>query len=293
MSVKLMTTDPYTPIRKVRLQTLDGVISSKYSIQTKYSELDTTNDEEELIEGWQEAGVVGHDYLGIPNLQVRELANKVITNTEIKNNYNWKLLKSFWNGRKFKLFFVSDNVFNVAPAIDLPNDDVILGLMYENSYDGSTALGVRLTLTRVICTNGMMSHQYLPGIKILHNLSNETKYEQELGRIESMLETGISNTSTIRLAFTEMHQSYLDTDMIGQIRRNHIDKLPTNIFGKCLDKFIQDPINGHSATVWDLYNAFTGQLWHEENESIANFKWNSYVTDGFINFADKQLSVKE
>ena len=48
MSVKLMTTDPYTPIRKVRLQTLDGVISSKYSIQTKYSELDTTNDEEEL-----------------------------------------------------------------------------------------------------------------------------------------------------------------------------------------------------------------------------------------------------
>ena len=289
-AIKLMTTDPYTPIRKIRLQTEDGVISSKYSIQTQYKQLDTANDEEEWIEGWQEAGVVGHDYLGIPNSQVLKLANEVINNTAL--GYQWKLLKTFWNGKKFKLFFISDQAFDIADP-NQSTDNIALGLMYENSYDGSTALSVRLTLTRVICTNGMMSHQFLPGIKILHNLSNEDKYMQELGRIESMLNTGIENNLVVKPAFIEMNQSYLDADMITVLRREYIKDLPTNTFGKCIDKFTKDPISGHTATVWDFYNAFTAQLWHEENDSVATFKWNSYVTDGFINFANHELIVKE
>ena len=293
-AIKLIETDPYTPIRKIRLQTYDGVVSGKYSIQTHYKQLDTTNytnaDEEEWIEGWQEAGVVGHDYLGIPNSQVLKLANEVINNTAL--GYQWKLLKTFWNGKKFKLFFISDQAFDIADP-NQSTDNIALGLMYENSYDGSTALSVRLTLTRVICTNGMISHQFLPGIKVLHNLSNEDKYMQELGRIESMLDTGIENNLVVKPAFIEMNQSYLDTDMITVLRRKYIKDLPTNTFGKCIDKFTKDPISKHSATEWDLYKALTAQLWHEENDSIATFKWNSYVTDGFINFANQELIVKE
>ena len=275
----LTTKDPYTPIRKVQLQSADGTSSNAFSIQTMF--------ENELgEEQWQESGVVRQDYLGIPNIKVQKLSLDVIN----ASDHMWQEEKVFWNGKKFKLFYTADEKFSLDTLQTTSRaDDIKLGLMFENSYDGTTALSARLTLTRIICTNGMMSHKYLPGIKILHNLNNSDKYEDELLKIQSLITTGVPSTSLIRKAFSEMSLSYLDADMIGQIRRNHISKLPTNIFGKCLDKFIIDEQKKSHHTVWDFYNAFTGQLWHEENESESSYKWNSYVTDGFINFADKHL----
>ena len=275
----LTTKDPYTPIRKVQLQSADGTSSNAFSIQTMF--------ENELgEEQWQESGVVRQDYLGIPNIRVQKLSLDVIN----ASDHMWQEEKVFWNGKKFKLFYTADEKFSLDTLQTTSRaDDIKLGLMFENSYDGTTALSARLTLTRIICTNGMVSHKYLPGIKILHNLNNSDKYEDELLKIQALITTGIPSTSLIRRAFSEMSLSYLDADMIGQIRRNHISKLPTNVFGKCLDKFIIDEQDKSHHTVWDFYNAFTGQLWHEENESESSYKWNSYVTDGFINFADKHL----
>ena len=81
---------------------------------------------------------------------MEKLANDIATSSQ----YEWTNDKVFWNGRQFMYSLVAkDNTTEVSKG-----DDVALGMMFWNSYDGSTALQFKLYLQRLVCLNGMVSN---------------------------------------------------------------------------------------------------------------------------------------
>ena len=82
---------PYGEIRKVPLD-YQGISSSAYAVQRQ----------EIKDEGlkWKECGVVGSNYLLVPNSEVRDLANEIATESAL----TWEPMKTFFNGKQFAYF---------------------------------------------------------------------------------------------------------------------------------------------------------------------------------------------
>ena len=60
--------DPFTPIRKEPLESSDGTISSRFSIQLE---------DIESMSGWKEVGDVSKSYFLISNQEMREVAQEI------------------------------------------------------------------------------------------------------------------------------------------------------------------------------------------------------------------------
>ena len=79
---------PYNPIRKVPLD-YQGIESSAYSVQT-----------EEINEGipeYKEVGVVRNNYLLIPNAEVKDLVNSLVSET----GWNWEVNREWSDGKRY------------------------------------------------------------------------------------------------------------------------------------------------------------------------------------------------
>ena len=111
----------YSPIRKVPLEYM-GIKSNAWSVQIEH-----LTDKSE----WKEVGVVSDNYLLIDNTKVEQL----ITDISEASGYQWVKDKVFWNGKQFMYSMVSKDTIADNIKVD---DDVALGMMIWNSYDGSS-----------------------------------------------------------------------------------------------------------------------------------------------------------
>ena len=149
--------NPYGDIRKVPLD-YQGITSSAYAVQRQ--ELDNRRGLE-----WKECGIVGSNYLLVPNSEVKELADEIATESAL----TWEPMKTFFNGKQFAYFMqCKSETTEIAK-----DDDIALGMAFWNSYDGSTALQFRTFLVRLVCTNGMITKDFMNLMKFKHNKTSE------------------------------------------------------------------------------------------------------------------------
>ena len=132
---------PYGEIRKVPLD-FEGIRSSAFAVQRKHEDIKGR-------QSWKEAGVVGSNYLLVPNSDVRDLAQQIAT----ESNMEWEFSREFFDGRRFGYFMQCKSDTSEVTE----GDDVALGMGFWNSYDGSTSLQFRTFLVRLLCTNGMIT----------------------------------------------------------------------------------------------------------------------------------------
>ena len=72
---------------------------------------------------------------------------------------------------------------------------------------------------------------------------------------------------------------------MGSLRHNHLQDIPTGIWGQIVDRFTR-PVNNNSGDVdyyytgWQLLNAGTDILWHKENPTVASYNQNQLIVDG-------------
>ena len=149
--------NPYTEVRKVPLF-YGGLQSNAFSVQTMQEEK------------WKEVGNVSNNYLLVPNEEVKDMADDVITDTGL----DWEPLKRFWDGKRYMDSYICKSETQAVK----PGDDVGLGISFWNSYDGSTALSFRLFMVRLLCTNGMLSKHFFHTYRFKHDKSNENYYEE-------------------------------------------------------------------------------------------------------------------
>ena len=261
--------NPYQEIRKVPLD-FNGIQSAAYAVQRL--------DEEK---GWKEAGVVGQSYMLLENKEVKEIADDIVDSAAI----DFEVDKEFFNGKNYMLSYKAksslDHVF--TPEIG----DLNLGIQFWNSYDGSRSFGFSLMLYRLICTNGMMSKQYLQNYRFRHSPHSED-WDKQLESMVHMInatQDGENNSvNTMINGIKELNTRIIDIEEISNIRHNHLKDIPTGVWGEVVDRFT-DPRGDYHDTNngWGLLNSATDILWHKEKPTLASYNQNAAITDGLIN----------
>ena len=260
--------NPYSDIRKVPLD-YQGIQSNAYSVQRQ-------DIDKEGQWKWKEVGTVSNNYLLIDNARVRNMAEEIANNS----NLNMEEEKTFFDGRRYAISYIArDNSIGEVAA----GDDVAIGFQMWNSYDGSTSLGFKMMIYRLVCTNGMMSHNVLNKYRFRHSPDSEN-WEKELEKVSGLLQAGGESrhdgVNDMISNFKRLNAAQVDVDELSDIRFNHLDGVPTGTWGSVMDRFLKK--NGNSG--WNLLNAATDELWHKEKPTVASYNHNATIVDGLCNW---------
>ena len=261
--------NPYAEIRKVPLD-YQGVQSSAYSVQTY-----DLNKKTEMLE-WNEVGTVGSNYLLVPNSEVRDLANEIATESEL----SWEPMKTFFDGKRFIYFMQS----KTSTTEIVKGDDVALGMGFWNSYDGSTALQFRTFLVRLVCTNGMITKDFMNLMRFKHNKISEG-YEDQIINAAKVVDNCGDDIETVTKRMRKMVEMPVDLNELAVLRKTHLGHIPVTLWGKISTHFLNkesERILDGEVKMWDFYNACTDILWHDEKPTVASFEHNQVITDRLL-----------
>ena len=252
------------PIRKVPLSDNMGNKSSAGSVQ-----------KEDVEKGWNEVGVVSDKYLLVENQQVEKLAHDIAESS----GYNFTPDKTFWNGRQLMYSKVAKDYTDEVSV----GDDVGLGIMFWNSYDGSTALQFKLYLQRLVCLNGMVSNDIFKSFRFKHDESSEN-YQEEIIEAAQIIESSRENVRYFINALRYLDKEELDFCKLSTIRQEHLSHVPTTLFGNIVDELLNYRPLG-KPTAYDLLNSSTKVLWHKKKSTKADFDHNASIVDSLVNYA--------
>ena len=115
-------------------------------------------------------GQVSTDYALMPNVEAMGVARQAIENAGFTTHEEWGRV---FNGRKFQTTIVVSEGFE-----PIPGDRLNVGFRMTNSYDGSTKLRLDAMLFRVLCSNGMISHELFHGISLFHRGNDLKQYTE-------------------------------------------------------------------------------------------------------------------
>lgn len=274
------TADWDSSIRKVPLN-YQGTKSNAWSVQRE-DWIEENNGENTITAPvWKEVGVVSDKYLLINNKDVVDIIESIAEASQ----YNFKHDKMFWNGKQF---MYSMTTSDVKYDVDV-GDDVSLGMMIWNSYDGSTALQFKLYLQRLVCLNGMVSNDIFKSYKFKHNIGSEN-YQEEIMESVSMIEDSQVNIRHFINGLRRMNEDNLNAEKLALIRQEYIPNLPVSLFGNVIDKLLSYRPHGKLLT-YDLLNAATNVLWHKKKQTKADFDHNAYVVDNLIKYVNSDYFV--
>ena len=256
-----MSKNPYAEIRKVTLD-YNGIQSSAYSVQYQ-----------ESLDKWNEVGVVGANYMLLPNKEVKDAAEEVANASTINFNHD----KTFFDGRRFVYSLKSDKVIGDINK----GDDLALGMQFWNSYDGSKSFGFSMMLYRLICTNGMMSKTFFSNFRFKHEPNSEGWEENLTNVIESINATanGTGGMKTFLSSLRALNNLNVNVDTLGNIRHNNLSDIPVGTWGTIVDRFTH-PESTNNTTGWGLLNSATDILWHKEKPTVATYNQNAAIVDG-------------
>ena len=251
--------NPYTEVRKVPLF-YGGLQSNAFSVQTMQEEK------------WKDVGNVSNNYLLVPNEEVKDMADDVITDTGL----DWEPLKRFWDGKRYMDSYICKSETQAVK----PGDDVGLGISFWNSYDGSTALSFRLFMVRLLCTNGMLSKHFFHTYRFKHDKSNENYYE-EITNISDIIRNSGDKVENMTKNLTRLDEMGFGTATMRELRLDKLSELPVTLWGKIVDRYLAKYEGG---SCWDFLNAGTDVLWHEKKPTMATFNHNTYLVDGMMSY---------
>ena len=262
---------PYGEIRKVPLD-YQGIKSTAYAVQRQ-----DTDKEGGLT--WKECGIVGSNYLLVPNLEVKELADEIATESRL----TWEPMKTFFNGKQFAYFMqCKSDTTEIAK-----DDDIALGMAFWNSYDGSTALQFRTFLVRLVCTNGMITKDFMNLMKFKHNKTSEG-YDKQIINAAKVVDNCGHDIETVAKRMRTMVERPFVLDDLADVRNNLLGHIPVTLWGKITTHFLQNCEYGDNGgrasdvTMWDFYNACTDVLWHDEKPTMASLEHNQVITDKLL-----------
>jgi len=260
--------EPYNEIRKVPLD-YQGITSSAYAVQRRDEDRDGALK-------WKECGVVGSNYLLVPNSEVRDLANEIAT----ESKHEWEPMKTFFDGKRYIHFMQCKTETTEITQ----GDDVALGMGFWNSYDGSTALQFRTFLVRLLCTNGMITKDFMNLMRFKHNNKSEG-YEEQIINAAKVVDNCGEDIETVANRMRSMVETPVDLNEIANMRNTHLSHIPVTLWGKISSHFLNkdsDKILDGDVNMWDFYNACTDILWHEKKPTMASFEHNQVITDKLL-----------
>ena len=256
--------DPFARIEKRELYNADNYQSRAYNVKV------------EAMNGkMEEMGVVGAEYLLVPNSELHEIGEEIRNGT----GHHWEHVKTFFNGKQYRNVYTTENM-----SVEIPEVGEVATMMMteQNSYDKSLSAGMRYDFMILICKNGVTSKRHGWGYTFRHNQGN-VDWADEVARAGQILKNqSAEKLSGFARACGQLSVT-LDLPKLEQIREQAIPKLPPLRFGQILDRYFK----GEGDTAWDFMQAGTASLWHKDKMTVGDFTNNEKFVDGLLEFAPK------
>ena len=260
--------NPYADIEKVPLYAEDQMQSRGYSVRIEDPGADT---------GWREVGLVSDQYLLVPNERAHQMAWEIAE----RSPFRWEEEKVYFDGKRFLYALTTRSDASVEVEV---GDTVGLGLLFENSYDGSRKLAARLFACRLACSNGMLTKEHFTGMRFKHDNTGRG-WEEEIERALFMLSCAEEELTAFAASARRLTQHRLGSEELQVIRREALARLPLTLWGKTLDRYLE--YEAH--TGWGLLNAATNVLWHGDRSTLSDFGHNERTTAGLLRYAAEEL----
>lgn len=257
--------NPFAEIEVTPLFSRDGMASQGKSVRIAGDE------------GWDEIGVVSSNYLLVHNTKVKAVVDQIAERSPVSE---WNQRKLFFDGKRFVYAITSDKI---AAEIS-PGDVVRFGLIGYNSYDGSRALSVGAYAEHLICANGMTSDLYFARFTFRHHQGNINWDDQTEQAFGTIMPGSRAKLTRFAQTLAQLKSKLLSVAGMRKIREEHLNDLSPGIWGRIVDRFLIH--EQHHA--FGLLDACTYTFWHNKNQSISDYRNNSYVTDALMNFASRE-----
>ena len=259
--------NPFAEIEVTPLFSRDGMQSQGKSVRIV---------DEESPKGWNEIGVVSSSYLLVDNSKIKSVVDQISERSPVKD---WQQRKLFFDGRRFVYALASDKI----TAEISPGDVIRFGLIGYNSYDGSRALSVGAYAEHLVCSNGMTSEMYFSKFTFRHHQGNINWDEQTEQAFTALLPGSRAKLAKFANTLFKLKSKQLTVPDLKLIREEYLTDLSISLWGKVIDKFLIDEANN----AFGLLDACTNIFWHNEKQSFADYRNNSYTTDAMVSFAQR------
>ena len=265
--------DAFLPIKKVPLSTETGGYSKAHSIRLE-------KDGQEV-----EMGTVTSDYVLVSNFQLMDVIKEIMDTTGMI----FKPVRKFFNGKQFRYLW---RIVDAGLEVKVPQIGDVMGLMLQttNSYDGSLKAGISIILERLFCLNGQTSNEYGWGFSFRHYRKDGIMdWKQNILTASQILQGRQIELLPQRFADAcGKLVKPIDFPELAVIRNNndYLGNLPAQQFAQTMDKMMLDGMvtDPDHYTAYDLFNAGTNVLWHQEKMTTATFKNNALVVDGMLKY---------
>lgn len=257
--------NPYNRIEKVPLISADHQSRSRgFSVRIQHPDDPT---------GWRECGVVGPQFLVVPNADVKALAFEVASRVDGE----WSLQKEFFDGRRFVL-----SLFNRTSArFEVKVGDAVgYAITFVNAYDGSAKLTATLSVVRLSCLNGAMVSQCFKRVTYRHD-NSARHWDAETAAALDMIRYADVGLQRFVDAARLLASMRVTSSQLRTIRSEVLDKLPVGLWGQVLDQYLLK----EELTGWGLFNALTQRTWHAPKQTATDFQHNEYGSTRLLEFA--------
>ena len=260
------TLSPYAPIEKVPLQTTDGMRSRAFTVRIADDQAET---------GFREVGTVSEDYLLVPNRDVRDMAEEIARRT----GHEFVTARTLFDGRRFALALA----FPTALAVEVKvGDPVSVGVLFENSYDGSKRLSASLYVHRLACSNGMIVPQLFGRVRFKHTLAS-AGWEDEVARVLSVLATSRVGVEQFARGAARLASTQITYRHLRALRQGVLKDVPLTLWARALDRTLAHEEN----SLYGLLNGATATLWHDPKQTVRDVEHNEAITTGLLAYATR------
>jgi hypothetical protein len=158
-------------------------------------------------------------------------------------------------------------------------DALSFGLMFQNSYDGTGAFKAQVYVSRLVCTNGMMSKSFFASHRFRHTQSSEG-WQDDVKAALSMLERAPESVREFARRMAQLRDMEVDQTFLRELRAKGgpANKLPSNDWTSIVDRWAAKEENSQ----FGFLNAATHVLWHKKNLNQQALDNNDRIVTGLL-----------
>ena len=190
------------------------------------------------------------EYRMVNNQEVVDKTEKVLKKTKAQ----LKEVKMFGDGARTKYTYVFPNTRVKVAKDDYVNPEIVI----NNSYDGSSAVGVLGGAFRLVCSNGLVIGFLLGQTKNVHSV-----YNNSLDKIEDFIEQTVEK---VVKTFDEKFPTLVETP----VKTKHIKYIIRLVPTQAMEPLTQYLLGHTPKTYWDLLNAATWVATHHLNRDMES-----------------------
>lgn len=254
--------DPFAPIEAVPTSPLGGGAPTSYQIRLE----DDTADR-----GFRTVGTLPARQLLVSNRELRTMAREIAGQMP----WTWRPVKTFFDGTRFAYALSTNDLFRTVTG----GDPLCVGLLFQNSYDGTWEVGCRLFAYRLLSTTGLLHEHHFGCLGFGHSLTSD-KWATEVQRGRRYLHAADQKLQQFVVRCRQLRQHEITASHLAALRRGSLSRLSTRRWGQLLDRYL---IHASDRTAWSLLTAGTRLMWAPtEPVDKRDFHYNRVLTEAVV-----------